>query len=133
MFQEQPELLAEHFLNTARTVKRYRFCKDREDISVFDIGSNDGTQLAQYKSLGFKVLGVESCERIAKLAQANGIDTVIDYFNEEVVGNLQRKFDVISASGVFFHLEGSLAARGKSRTERARCFCSSVFIYEEHR
>ena len=118
--------LAEHFLNTARTVKD-RFCKDREDISVLDIGSNDGTQLAQYKSLGFDVLGVESCERIAKLAQANGIDTVIDYFNEEVVGKLQRKFDVISASGVFFHLEELHSA---ARAVKAGLKADGVFVVQ---
>lgn len=96
--------LANHFLETAREVHEQRL-GGRTGCSVLDIGSNDGTQLAQYRSLGFTTLGVESCERVADMAKANGIETVVDYFNEDVVRQIGKTFDVVSASGVFFHLE----------------------------
>jgi SAM-dependent methyltransferase len=96
--------LAEHFLTTARTVTE-NFFADKQQPTVLDIGSNDGTQLAQYQSLGYQVLGVESCARIAEIAREQGIPTKIDYFNESAVAEIGRKFDVINASGVFFHLE----------------------------
>jgi len=96
--------LAQHFMNTAKEVDRL-FTSDRPYKSVLDIGSNDGTQLKQYKELGFEVTGVESCGKIAKLANDAGISTVAEFFNEETASKLNQKFDVINASGVFFHLE----------------------------
>jgi SAM-dependent methyltransferase len=96
--------LADHFMRTAKEVDRL-FTTGRPGKSVLDIGSNDGTQLKQYKELGFEVRGVESCGKIAKLANDAGIPTVAEFFNEETARNLNQKFDVINASGVFFHLE----------------------------
>lgn len=96
--------LAKHFLDTAKEVDTL-FTSDRPGKSILDIGSNDGTQLKQYQSLGFDVLGVESCGPIAETAQANGVPTVHAFFNEECAESLGRQFDIINASGVFFHLE----------------------------
>jgi 2-polyprenyl-3-methyl-5-hydroxy-6-metoxy-1,4-benzoquinol methylase len=96
--------LAQHFLDTAREVDRL-FTSNKENKSILDIGSNDGTQLKQYKELGFDVLGVESCSKIAQLANDAGIPTVAEFFNEQTAKSLNRTFDVINASGVFFHLE----------------------------
>lgn len=96
--------LRNHFLETARQVDGQFFSHTRSK-SVLDIGSNDGTQLLQYKSLGYDVQGVESCAPIAKTAEAQGVPTEASFFNLDLAKRLNRKFDVISASGVFFHLE----------------------------
>lgn len=96
--------LAKHFLDTAEEVDLL-FTHDRPSKSILDIGSNDGTQLKQYQSLGFDVLGVESCGGIAESANKNGVPTVNAFFNEECAETLGRQFDIINASGVFFHLE----------------------------
>ena len=75
--------------------------------NVLDIGSNDGTQLIEYKKLGFTTLGVESSENIAKIANdKNRITTLPNFFNENIAkNNIRTTFSVINASGVFFHLE----------------------------
>jgi SAM-dependent methyltransferase len=73
--------------------------------SVLDIGSNDGTQLKYYKALGYSVLGVESSKSTAAIANEHGIDTLEAFFNREVAQSLNRRFDLINAAGVFFHLE----------------------------
>lgn len=96
--------LANHFAETARYV-RNTFFPHATSPSVLDIGSNDGTQLVQYKDLGFDTVGVESCGRVAAMAEERGIHTVVDFFNEECARKLPKKFDVINAAGVFFHLE----------------------------
>ncbi len=96
--------LNNHFAGVARTVDD-TFMQGRTDKSVLDIGSNDGTQLQYYKELGFSVLGVESSEPTAKLANESGVETLQAFFNEGIARSLNRKFDVINASGVFFHLE----------------------------
>lgn len=96
--------LSEHFYKVADEVDA-RFFKTRERKSVLDIGSNDGAMLKQFKKLGYDVLGVESSKKIAALANEAGIPTVNKFFNLETAGEIGRKFEVINASGVFFHLE----------------------------
>jgi len=96
--------LRKHFADTAREVDS-RFYAARCDKSVLDIGSNDGTQLLEYKKLGYDVMGVESCAWIAKQAVAAGVPTMSAFFNESTARRLNRRFNVINASGVFFHLE----------------------------
>lgn len=96
--------LSDHFLRIAEDVQQ-RFFADGVQPSVLDIGSNDGTQLKHFQKLGWDVLGVESSQTTARLAQESGVPTVWSFFNEELADSLDRKFDVINAAGVFFHLE----------------------------
>lgn len=96
--------LSEHFKKVAEEVDS-RFFKDTHGKSVLDIGSNDGTQLKHFQALGYDVLGVESSKTTAEIANNAGIETLNEFFNLDVVSRLNRKFHVINAAGVFFHLE----------------------------
>jgi SAM-dependent methyltransferase len=101
--------LSEHFRMVAWEVDS-RFFRDVPRKAILDIGSNDGTQLKHYKSLGYDVLGIESSKSTAKIANDAGIDTVNEFFNLDLAYRLKRKFHVINAAGVFFHLEELHAA-----------------------
>lgn len=48
---------------------------------VIDIGSNDGTTLSFFKRAGCKVLGIDPAIEIVQRANANGIETLCDFFN----------------------------------------------------
>lgn len=96
--------LSDHFKQIA-TEADERFCKNTPGKSVLDIGSNDGTQLKHFQALGYDVLGVESSKTTARIAIEAGVPTVNEFFNREVVRRLGRKFHLINAAGVFFHLE----------------------------
>ncbi len=98
--------LSNHFRSVAEEANE-RFCKGKDEKWVLDIGSNDGTQLKHFKELGFNVVGVESSKGTAAMANDAGIFTINDYFNNDLVKSkkLEAKFDIINASGVFFHLE----------------------------
>lgn len=96
--------LSEHFRSVAAEVDR-RFFAARKTKSALDVGSNDGTQLAHYRTLGYDILGVESSRTVARLANDAGIPTLNAFFNLETARSLGRKFDVVNAAGVFFHLE----------------------------
>lgn len=96
--------LAEHF-RTVAAETHTRFMAGRSAPSVLDIGSNDGTQLKAYQDLGYEVLGVESSVTTARLANEAGVPTRNEFFNATTAAALGRSFDVINASGVFFHLE----------------------------
>lgn len=96
--------LSDHFRGVAGAVDR-RFFADRPGKAMLDIGSNDGTQLRHYQELGFDILGVEPARLPAQLANDAGLTTLRAFFNTDTARTINRKFDVINASGVFFHLE----------------------------
>lgn len=96
--------LAQHFEKTAAGVDA-RFFTGRSQKSVLDIGSNDGTQLKAYQKLGYDVLGVESAKTVAEIANRSGVPTIHAFFNLDTAAQMNKTFDVINASGVFFHLE----------------------------
>ena len=96
--------LGEHFRNVAVEVDD-RFFSKVEGKSVLDIGSNDGTQLKFFQELGYEVLGVESSRTTAKIAQDAGVPTLNTFFNYGTALSLAKKYHVINAAGVFFHLE----------------------------
>ena len=96
--------LSAHFQKVAQEVDQ-RFLATKKDKSVLDIGSNDGTQLKHFQALGYDVLGVESSKTTAKIANENKFPTLNKFFNLEIAQKINRKFSVINAAGVFFHLE----------------------------
>ena len=96
--------LANHFKDVANLLNK-RFNEKNEKKNILDLGSNDGTFLKQFNSLGWDVLGVESSKKISKIANKNGIKTLNKFFNYKVAEEINQKFDFINASGVFFHLE----------------------------
>lgn len=96
--------LSSHFRGIAKEVNE-RFNPAHETKSILDIGSNDGTQLKHFIDLGWNVLGVESSTVTAEIANTSGVKTLNTFFNAETISLLDRKFDVINAAGVFFHLE----------------------------
>lgn len=51
------------------------------------------------------MLGVESSKEISSIANKSEIPTINTFFNLKTANELDRSFDVINASGVFFHLE----------------------------
>lgn len=96
--------LSEHFKNVATEVDKL-FFNGIENKSVLDIGSNDGTQLKHFQALGYEVLGVESSAKTAQIANDSGVPTLNAFFNQKTMSNIGRQFEIINASGVFFHLE----------------------------
>jgi SAM-dependent methyltransferase len=97
--------LSEHFRKVAVEIDDRLGTPPGRRWGVLDIGSNDGTQLKHFQALGYDVLGVESSQTTARLGNDAGVPTRNDFFNLEVARDIGRKFDVINAAGVFFHLE----------------------------
>lgn len=75
---------------------------------VVEIGSNDGTLLAEYKRLGFNVLGIDPAKNIAEIAEANGVPTIRAFFGRATLSNwnlMGRKADLVIANNVFAHAD----------------------------
>lgn len=75
---------------------------------VVDVGSNDGTLLSGFKGTGIKTVGVEPTN-IAKIANANGIETVQAFFNIETAKAVKEKHgeaSLIVTTNTFAHMQG---------------------------
>jgi SAM-dependent methyltransferase len=96
--------LSDHFRAVAHEIDQ-KYFSGRREKAMLDIGSNDGTQLRHYKDLGYDILGVEPAKLPSDIANAAGLTTLRAFFNLDTARQINREFDVINASGVFFHLE----------------------------
>jgi SAM-dependent methyltransferase len=76
---------------------------------VVEIGSNDGTLLKQFQSLGVNdVLGVDPATEIVKSAIAAGVPTLEAFFTTDLARELRtsrRPADLVCANNVFAHAE----------------------------
>ena len=76
--------------------------------SCIEIGSNNGNLLKFLEPHFNEVLGVDPAENIAQIAINNGINTIIDFFSNEVaegIAEKYQKFDVAIARHMFAHNE----------------------------
>jgi SAM-dependent methyltransferase len=74
---------------------------------VIDIGSNDGTLIANFQTAGYRVLGIEPTE-VGKIAQQRGIPTLMRYFTPAVAAEVKREHGparVVTAANCFAHIE----------------------------
>ena len=85
-----------------------RFNLTQNDV-VVDIGSNDGTFLKAFQSLGLPVIGVEGTPVAAQIAEDNGVPTVRQFFGRGVSQAIKEqlppgtRIGFISAMNVVAH------------------------------
>jgi hypothetical protein len=92
---------AELYAEASRTVA---FGKD--DL-VVDIGSNDGTLIANFQKGGHRILGIEPTD-VAKIANARDIPTLQRYFSKDMASAVKAEYGaamVITAANCFAHME----------------------------
>jgi ubiquinone/menaquinone biosynthesis C-methylase UbiE len=79
-----------------------------EDSFMIDIAGNDGTLLKEFKDeIGLRVLNVDPASNLTAIAEANGIDSVSKFWNEntaELLEISEGKADLITATNVFAHV-----------------------------
>ncbi len=97
-----------HFQSYAEEMGNKYCLSDRATSLVIDIGSNDGTLLSSFKSLGFRILGVDPAIEIAEKANRNGIPTLVDFFSNDVAKQIVAKYGnaaIVSANNIFAHID----------------------------
>lgn len=83
------------------------FDLNRFDL-VYDIASNDGIFLKNFQDKDIRVIGIDPAKNIAELANANGIFTIPEFFDQDLAKDLSNKYgkaSVITANNVFAHNE----------------------------
>ena len=102
-----------------------------KDGLAVDLGSNDGTFLKGFKEEGMTVLGVEPTD-IAKIATANGVNSIQEFFTEEVAKGIVKehgKASILTAANMFAHVAslGDLMRGAEVLLEEG-----SYFVTESH-
>ena len=98
------KVLRDNFAELYRECKR--ILKIGPDDLIVDIGSNDGNLLSNFKDR-HRVLGITP-EEVGRVAIANGIETIIDFFTTDVVKKVigeKGKATIVTATNVFAHME----------------------------
>ena len=75
---------------------------------VLDIGSNDGILLKELRSLNINFLGVDASINVGKIANDEGLTTIVSFFNSDCVDKIikdYRKPDCVVCSSTFTHLD----------------------------
>lgn len=83
--------------------------KLNKDSLVVEIASNDGYLLQYFKEKNIPCLGIEPTYSTAQEAIQKGIDTVVEFFNEELALKLakeNKKSDLIIGNNVLAHVPG---------------------------
>ena len=117
-----------HFREYAHTVMK-RFPELAKKLTI-DIASNDAVLLRPLKELGAKVLGVEPTKNVAIVAQAAGIDTIIDFFSNECAERILKdrgKAGLIIANNVLAHVDDVV---GFVKSVKLLLEEDGVFIFE---
>ncbi len=75
---------------------------------VVEIGSNDGTLLKEFADRGCRVLGVDPAATIASEACARGIETICDFFTQDLSARIKAErgpAKLVIANNVFAHAD----------------------------
>jgi SAM-dependent methyltransferase len=75
---------------------------------VVEMGSNDGSLLRAFKSLGMRVVGVDPAREVAAFAAANGIPTLPEFFDRDIAASIRAAHGpatVFCANNVFAHID----------------------------
>jgi SAM-dependent methyltransferase len=100
-FSSYSETMLGHARAIAERLTRERGLGDRS--LVIEAASNDGYLLQFFKAAGVPVLGVEPAHNVARVAVANGIPTVSEFFGEALARTLPPA-DVFVANNVLAHV-----------------------------
>ena len=57
---------------------------NEKDPFVVEIGSNDGIMLQHFAKKDIRHLGIEPSENVAKVAQAKGINSIVEFFDKNL-------------------------------------------------
>ena len=82
-----------------------KFLKKKQ-INVYEIGSNDGFLLSNFKKFGHKVMGIDASKFMTSLAKKNKIFTLQKIFNFKNSKEILKKYgrcDLIIANNVLNH------------------------------
>jgi len=94
-FSSTSSRMAIHFKEFADLVMRDYLAPT--DAFVVEIGSNDGVMLQHFAKAGLRHLGIEPSENVAQVARDKGIQTVCEFFDEDLARRIVAEHGQVDA------------------------------------
>lgn len=104
-FSQTSTRMVTHFKEFADYVMK-TYCTD-DDPFVAEIGSNDGIMLKNFKKAGIRHLGIEPSSNVADVARKAGINTISEFFDEDVAKKVVDEYgqaNAFLAANVMCHI-----------------------------
>jgi len=104
-FSSTSTRMAAHFEEFYEWIK-LNYLKSTDPL-VVEIGSNDGIMLRHFAQAGIRHLGIEPSANVAQMAREKGINTVIEFFDENLASRIvteQGQADAFLAANVMCHI-----------------------------
>ncbi len=104
-FSSTSKMMSEHFKEFADEVQSKYL--SQKDPFVVEIGSNDGIMLQNFAKKGIRHLGVEPSKNVAEIAKGKGINTISQFFDEELAHKIVKtdgQADAFIAANVMCHI-----------------------------
>ena len=105
-FSSSSKFMSEHFRKFSEFLKNSNYLKS-ESPFVVELGCNDGILLKNFKSDGMRHLGIEPSKNVSIEANKKGINTICDFFSEQLADQIVKengKADAILAANVLCHI-----------------------------
>lgn len=111
-----PDSMFRDYLYVSGTTQTFRkHCSDlakdavsrikKKSINVLDIACNDGTQLEYFRNLGCSIYGVDPAFNLRKITKQKKIPVLVEYWTKHAALSFKKKFDIITATNVFAHVD----------------------------
>ena len=105
-FSGTSKLMGLHFKTFANHVMK-DYIKYAPDPFVVEIGSNDGIMLKHFANKGIRYLGIEPSSNVAQVAIDQGINTAVEFFDEEFAEKIVNEYgqaDAFLGANVMCHI-----------------------------
>jgi methylation protein EvaC len=119
-----------HFENFALDVLNSGFISNKSPFIV-ELGCNDGILLKNFANKKIKHLGIEPSKNVAREANKNGVQTVSDFFTENLAKEIVDQYgkaDAFLAANVMCHIPDIL---GVAKGIKAILKSKGVVMFEE--
>lgn len=104
-FSSTSRYMAVHFASMADWIRETYI--ESSDPFIIEIGSNDGIMLRNFASRGYRHLGIEPSSNVAQVAIDNGIDTVCEFFTQDLARKIVQEHgyaDAFIGANVMCHI-----------------------------
>jgi len=104
-FSSTSTRMAQHFERFAKEVEARQL--SQPDPFIVELGSNDGIMLRHFAEAGQRHLGVEPSANVAKVAIERGVNTISEFFDEDLAAWIvdeHGQADAVLAANVMCHI-----------------------------